>query len=395
MNESDKLYEGAGDLTTDSLDELLYDEYSFIDDDDNYTEEYLLEYKFKSFSEGLTEYIRSHGYSGDMDSIDDKTDFIKQKCKDNNVTLNPSVVKTWFKDKRPRSGAESRTLVYKLCFALNMNAKEAADFFYKVYFECPFNFRIPDEAVIYYCLNNNKSYSEAELLKGKVKSILEIAKPSEYEYDLTTAIGKDISNIQTDEDFLDYISKNSAEFVAGNKTAYKYASKLITAVTDLAKKRCENKEELKHRLGKDNNIDLFIYDLFGEDINQFKKDKSFSKASEFPELIKSNFPLKMQLSKVRNNEQLSYDTMRKALIELFFYKYFAELFEANTDEYFCIYEDDFRGYVAETNDLLFSCGYPQLYVRNPYDWLFMHCANTPYPLEEFQNAVKRYYLDNI
>ena len=58
---SEKLYENAGNLTSKGLDNIIYDEYCFIDEDtDEYTEEYLKnEYNFKSFSAGLTECINS------------------------------------------------------------------------------------------------------------------------------------------------------------------------------------------------------------------------------------------------------------------------------------------------------------------------------------------------
>lgn len=60
---------------------------------------------------------------------------------------------------------------------------------------------------------------------------------------------------------------------------------------------------------------------------------------------------------------------------------------------FCAIESDFLDFVHETNDLLCSSGLPALYVRNPYDWLFLHCANHPYPLEELRSAMRRYYFD--
>ena len=86
--------------------------------------------------------------------------------------------------------------------------------------------------------------------------------------------------------------------------------------------------------------------------------------------------------------------MRKTLILLNFYCFFAVLFAKNsTSDLFCAIESDFLDFVHETNDLLCSSGLPALYVRNPYDWLFLHCANHPYPLEELRSAMRRYYFD--
>ena len=154
MSDTDKLYENTGELTKACLDEIMEGDYSFFDDEDELTEEYLLTYKFKTFADGLNDTLIAKGYTGDIMSTDVKTAFIKQKCTQNNVPLNPSIVKTWFTDTRPISSEKSRENVYRLCFALEMNALETAEFFLKVYYECPFNYRVLDEAVYYFCLNN-------------------------------------------------------------------------------------------------------------------------------------------------------------------------------------------------------------------------------------------------
>ena len=396
MADPDKHYENAGELTKACLDDIMEGDYTFFDDEDELTCEYLLTYKFKTFADGLTDAITAKGYTGDISAADEKTAFIKQKCNANNVPLNPSIVKTWFTDTRPVSSEKSRENVYKLCFALEMNALETADFFLKVYYECPFNYRILDEAVYYFCMNNNKGYTYAQSLKEKAERIFNDSEKHGAEYEFTSAIGEGLRDIHNEEEFLSFVTKNAGEFHICNRTAYNHAARLIEECCKLAKNECENRDDIRQQVGrKIANIDMLIYVIFGEDMNRYKNDDSFAKASEFPELVKSNFPLKMNLSKIRTGKKVSYDTMRKALILLSFYRYYAELFQDNKYSNFCVIEEDFRGFIAETNDMLFSCGYPDLYVRNPFDWLIMHCANNEYPLEEFKNAVKRYYLDMV
>lgn len=34
----------------------------------------------------------------------------------------------------------------------------------------------------------------------------------------------------------------------------------------------------------------------------------------------------------------------------------------------------YDNFVAETDDMLCSCGYSPLHMRNPFDWISMHCA---------------------
>ena len=397
------LYENAGELTRKCLDEILESDYSFLTDAEEYTQEYLKNYAFHSFADGLTECIVKHGFVGDIGSVEEKTAFVKQKCGEKNIPLNISNIRRWFTEKRPLSNRTSRELVYQFCFAMEMSLEETTEFFLKVYFECPFNFRAGDEVIYYFCFANGLNYSTAQELKEKVSAILEQAEPEESKIEFTTAIGAGLKNIHTEKELLQYISENASEFLVNNRTAYFHANELLNECTELAKKffNSENKsgmleEKLSHHAEKKQNVDLFLYVLFGIDLLQYKKEKSFAKASDFPELVKSNFPLKMQLSKIKSNESVSYETMRKSLILLEFYAYFASLFYENrNDAKFCSIEDDFTSFVEETNDLLTSCGYPVLYVRNPFDWLFMHCANHPYPLQEFRDAVTRYYMDIV
>ena len=401
-----KLYENAGAMTKACLDELLNGSYTFFDEaTDDYTKEYLLDYGFRSFSDGLTDCILRHGFPGNAASIEEKTAFIKEKCAEKNIPMNAVNIRNWFSEKRPVSSSTSRELVYRLCFALEFSLQEVIDFFLRVYFECPFNFRSHEEVVCCYCFAKSLGYQHAQDLKKKADDLLSKAEPNEPAFEFTTMIGAGLCDLDSDEALLRYIEKNSSEFLANNRTAYRYAAELIGEATKLAKKLFEMDDAVQNslfsekstrHLEKKENVDLFLYMLLGVDVLQYTKEKSFARAAEFPELVRSNFPLRMQLSKIRSGEKVSYDTMRKALILLNFYCYFAALFYENRhDPYFCSIESDFLAFAAETNDLLISCGYPRLYVRNPFDWLIMHCGNLPYPLEEFKDAVRRYYVDII
>lgn len=402
MDKIDKLYKNAGESTRLCLDRLMNDDYPFYDEDTETTKEYMQHYKFKSFPEGLTDFIRSKGFCGNVDSVSEKTDFVLEKCSENDVKINPVSIKGWFTDKRPLSSSRSRKLMYKLCFGLALSLEEAAEFFMNVYFECPFNFRVCEELVYYYCFANGLTYSSALVLKEKAEKILEVDASDEIAYDLTIGIASALNDIHTEEELLSFVSKNAADFYAVNRTAYKLANELIYEDTRIAKRFYEKNREFDKKLYGDfversrhikskNNIDLLLFMMFGIDIRSLVQDETFGRASKFSKIIKSNFPLNMQLSKIYRGKKVSYETMRKALILLKFYHYFATLFSENENEQsFCSIEEDFVTYVAETNDMLYTCGYPPLYVRNQYDWLFMHCGNTPYPLEELKSAFSAY-----
>lgn len=404
-NKIDELYKNAGESTQIYLDQLMSDDYSFYDDDMETTNEYMTNYKFKSFPEGLTDFIKRKGFIGNIDSIEEKTRFVIRKCNENNISINAVNIRDWFNEKRPISSSRSRKLMYKLCFGLNLTLIEVFDFFRNVYFECPFNFRECEEVVYYYCFANGLNYSTAMDLMYKTSKILEISDSGETTYDLTTGIAYALKDVHTEEELLNFISKNSADFHAANRTAYRLAKELIDDDTKLAKKfyekyrksdkeRHDEAKERSRNTKSENNINLLLFMIFGVDIKALTKEETFNRASNLPEIVKSNFPLNMQLSKIYRGQKVSYETMRKALILLKFYNYFATLFSENENEKnFCSIDEDFVTYVAETNDMLCTCGYPPLYVRNQYDWLFMHCGNTSYPLEELQSAFSAYLED--
>ena len=148
----------------------------------------------------------------------------------------------------------------------------------KVYFECPFNFRASDEVIYYFCFANGLNYSTAQELKEKASAILEQAEPEESKIEFTTAMGAGLKNIHTKKELLQYIAENSAEFLVNNRTAYFHANELLNECTDLAKKFFDfenefnfSEEKNQHHAEKKQNVDLFLYMLFGIDLLQYKK----------------------------------------------------------------------------------------------------------------------------
>ena len=400
----EQLLANTGDATTRVLDNIFDSEYYILDNNDQLSGNFLLESPdFKSFGTGLTDLIISKGYEGKESDNEAKYKFFHAKCKENHVTLTSSVVKSWFTNKRPISSARSRENVFKICFALNCSLDETINFFTKVYFECPFNFRIWQEVIYYFCFKNSLGYDKAIEICNQAESLFENATPTSSEslFTHTKKIGYAVDAIQTSDDLLRYFESNKNEFLISNKTSYTYAKTLIKENTDLAKTIFDNEKVGQgfdmRKTDQDINIDLFLLILFDFDMYQENKEHSFAKESSFPEQISSNFISKENLSRIMTDKPVSYDTMRKCLMILEFFNYFANLKITSEDAgntFFC-FEDDFQAFLDEIGDLLDSCGYPPLYPRNPFDWLIMHCANTSdEPLKEFRNAIQAYYLDN-
>lgn len=396
----EELLQNAGEMTRLALDKILDPEYHILNELEELSDNYLLESPhFKSFDTGLTELMVKKGYAGDTTDATAKYKFLYTRCKERNISLTHAVIKSWFNDTRPISSTKSRENVYKLCFALDCTLDEVTEFFFHVYFECPFNFRLCKETVYYFCFLHSLDYNTALNLCIQAEAIFDdTISHDELLYTHTRKIGNALDKLQTQEELLSYIRQHKNEFLTSNQTAYDYAETLIKENTELALKIFESEnteQDYQRKTSIKQNIDLFLLVLFDFDMHIENKNHSFAKESDFPELISANFISKENISRILNRKKVSYDTMRKNLMILEFFNYFAHLKTESEKlgETFCCFEEDFENFLCETEDLLNSCGYPPLYPRNPFDWLIMHCANTAEePLSEFKNAIQAYYL---
>ena len=199
--------------------------------------------------------------------------------------------------------------------------------------------------------------------------------------------------LKSENDFLNYIRKNRSGFSIQNQTSLEEITDLIEYCKGLA-----TEED-----GKDvDSIDRLLEVIFGFNARKTKKGedgrekvlKKSIKFSDFPEAIKTNFPQRQQFLNILKGKA-SFDVIRRALIMLKFYSFFAELQTSDAEdiEYTYLFDE----FVDETNELLARCGYVQLYWRNPYDWMFGYCANAidsdEDPLDQFRMLIEELYLN--
>lgn len=91
----------------------------------------------------------------------------------------------------PEAAAESLSICCG--FALDFTIDDVTEFFLKVHFECPFNFRDHHEAVYYYSFTNRLKYSEAQRLIDQADSILDTHVPNTPATEHTHMIGAALS----------------------------------------------------------------------------------------------------------------------------------------------------------------------------------------------------------
>ncbi len=375
--------------------------------------------KFRKFSEGLNELLLKCDYSGDMSNTDEKTNYLYNKIKALPYNISKSTVKDWFLDiRRPNLSEKSRRNMFMLCFALELNIEELNWFFKNVYFDHSFNCRDKEEAVYYYCFNNNLPYSKAVWLNNIVQNF-PIIQDSSDERIATRAIRDRIKNIHTDEEFTEYIKRNNSNFLQTSQSAsniiqdllteikgkkedkkffnsVKTAGKLSPSDSDKLKKcglvvreyidTClENKrlyEDFDIFKSKDiASVDFMLTVIFNLDVVNLNEDSvySFSKDSKLSDIAKRNFPGKKIFSDiVSNKKKVSFDGLRKIIILLFSYKFFYE--NNKTGLEFDDYED-------QLNDYLDEAGFMTLYAGNPYDWIFIFSAKQDNPLSAFRAII--------
>ncbi|MCM1191499.1 MAG: hypothetical protein NC389_03610 [Acetatifactor muris] len=242
-------------------------------------------------------------------------------------------------------------------------------------------------------MNHHLPYEKVEELKRRAKDILKAKKEEELKSDKiithTKVLNDMILKIKSEHDFLAFVEINSDNFYAessegiliGNRTAMKKYEELSAKAKELA--------------GVSSNDELLgaIYEIYGEQTDTDGKKITINKDSDFVKVVRNNFPSKKTMSDIQNEDiKSSYDAIRKALILLKFYCFFKKVENKKANG-----EEDFEDFWKETDDMLYECGYALLYPRNPYDWIFLHCAACSHdencdvdlyqPLDELRNII--------
>ncbi|MGN0466731.1 MAG: hypothetical protein ACI4F9_10345 [Lachnospiraceae bacterium] len=387
-------------------------------ENDNYTN--ILEYlnnpaNFCSFSKGLTKLIQQYGYQGLEDDIDAKTNYILLKLSEINVSIAKSTIRDWFNDKRrPAFASNSRTIMFQICFSLQTSFSDLKQFFHHVYFDRNFNCHTIEEAVYYYCFKHEFPYAHAL----KLISIIDTY-PVENHSDsspnvFTDEIKDRIDHCSSDDELLNFFKENKDIFYQWNKSALKYIKEYISLIrgkkTDktviedyraginILPEDIENCSLViqEYLLSKriDGRLDSIAYKQI--DSIDFMLDQilhtntGISKESSISYILRINFPSKKTFSNILNKSDTStsYDSIRKCLILLKFYHFWVSLslnpnlIDIDNDIY-NIYDI----YLEETNSLLTSCGYEELYLGNPYDCLFLQASKTKSPLSILRNII--------
>lgn len=424
------MYESAGQFTTNMLNQFWITNYEEDEDYDQIIDYLNKAENFRTFDDGLTEFIKKHGYVED-DSLDkeslikQKTEFLYGRFVEKNIDITKATLENYFSgETRPDSKKRNRDNVFKLCFAMDLSIEETNDFFNKVYLDRTFNVKNIEELVYFFCIKNKKSYADAVKLIEQAKKILH-SEPFQNmdEIVYTNSIREKTDFFTTEEELMRYISDNRNNFNRYNVTAIEEFNKLLNRIqgskddrdfinklkkqklkknmTSQDRQRIQQcglvvQDALKQNIifdtdttseytaNKDvSSIDFMLFIIYNSKLPiGTEKTYSFANNAHLLKLIKSNFPSKHIFSKIRKCSYDSFEGLRKAIILLAFYEFCFDADQQSDDS-----SDYFDEFVDQVDDILTSCGMAPLYIGNPYDWLFLFCIKSEQPLNTFRGII--------
>lgn len=347
------------------------------------------------FREGIDARICELGYAGSMDDSNAKVAFIwNQFLKHEIDPISKATLKNWLVKAAPTSNQKGRENVFKLCFALEMDAAQTAEFMLKAYLCRPFNYKNAREAVFFFCLLNGKGYNDALRIIDCVENST-IVSPEKNIY--TEQIGEAIAGLRHESDMIDYLSNNTFSEEQWHYSAKENIKKLLKECKELARNDGENEsraidvgnEEAAKRAEVIGNGRLLSI-IYGYDIDYERthRQKTIQK-SEMPKSLRKNWIDRQAFENISGDTIVSDEVYRKALIILDFYHFFQS---RNADP--MLQENGFNSCADEFEDeldgLLNECGFMQLYKRNPFDWFILHCASYPDPIQQFRCFIQSY-----
>ena len=360
-------------------------------EDDNFMQELIDVWElFRPFSEAMDAFLRSRGYAGDISDTQDKVRFIREAFTAAGIQP-PREIREWFADQPIR-----RETAFQICFAFHLDGDGTDEFFRRIYVrERSFNCHIMQEAVWYFCLNNDLGWADAQDVLSLVQPVK--ADPDCGEVVYTSAIIAELNALESKEELIDWLRKNTSKFVGNNVSAYEAIRRLWAQTAGpegllLRERRvglpsflddCATGKKKDLRATRTWDVVLGILQLDKKDVGKLNADRSLKPIlGKLHAAVQASFPDRQGIDRILRGEQVSYERVRKWLVLLTFYTHWANL--AVERRSYTAEQGDGVRCISVMNRCLLEVGYPELYVGNPYDWIFFYAAKHEEPLCAFR-----------
>ncbi|MBE5807259.1 MAG: hypothetical protein E7317_02840 [Clostridiales bacterium] len=370
---------------TKSLDEISWEDDDFIEELRQTAQ------LFRPFSQAMDAFLVERGYQGDISDAGEKALFIRAAFADAGMEA-PREVRKWFDGQPVR-----RETVFQICFAFGLDGDGTDDFFRRFYTrERSFNCHLVEEAVYYFCLNNGLTWTDArDLLRDAPQPG---AGDGEVVY--TGSIIAALNGLSTKEEMAAWLRANIGKFVGSNVTACESIRRLWGIVAGPDGLLLREREALPSllndaatgrksalRAGQEGlkpwDACLAIFQLDKGSVKRLETDRSLKPMlAHLHDAARDSFPDRQGIDKILRGDKVSYERVRKWLVLLTFYAFWAR--RAVERGSYAADPGDAARCMAETDRFLVDAGYPELYVGNPYDWIFFYAARDEEPLFLFR-----------
>lgn len=343
---------------------------------------------FRTFGEGLLAVMQKK--DPQMTLRPEKvTSVLKSRCAATGVPIteiaSPNTLSNWFSyGVRPKKGNVGRRPMFALSFALGLNAAETMELFRSVYLDRAFDYREPDEFIFYYCISKRRSWSDAMRLIGvSRKQTVQYCDDTCH----TVALRGEADQIEDDAALLDYIRTHGHNFSINSVTAVAVFQRCLSNArkTALSEIDVPGKEDVfkgKWVCGDAVSNNLLYELITGAYVTGTTGTKTIFHNANLPKEIRNRFPEAATFGK----REMGHEERRKGIVLLFSY---TTWFRCQREGLACEY--DFDDYMAQLDDLLNRCNYPTLYYGNPFDWLFLFCAQAEWPLDALAESLGKFY----
>lgn len=341
---------------------------------------------FRSFGEGLL-FVMAQKYPAEYLDIENAAAFLVKLCEnggiDSKEIASSSTLTNWFrKGMRPKKGEASRRAMFAFAFALKLSVDETGTLFHSVYLDRAFNYRNEDEVIYYYCLKSSKGWSAARKLIDSVQATI-MTQTDATMY--TTVIKADIDGLADEKELISYINSHGHNFEKNSVAATEAFVRLLSDAKSLAAEDIalpENQGNFKGKWTHGNEVsgNLLYEVITGASVTGRRGTRTVFHNTNLPKEIKNRFPEALTFSK----KDMSFEERRKAIILLFSYAAWYKMQWTHADY-------DFDDYITQLDSLLFDCNYMGLYFGNPFDWLFLYCAQAQRPLDMLRDTLQEVF----
>lgn len=262
--------------------------------------------------------------------------------------------------------------MFALAFALCLSVDETTSLFHKVYLDRAFDFREPADIVAFYCLSHGRTWEDAQSLLQQT-SCAEMDDKTIY----TQALKHQIHVLNEDIELIAFLQRHQNNLSKRNITAKKCLESLLSKANVFAQRELEVTGMADQFKGSDRSSNSFTYEMIiGISPSGEKGTISLFKHAALPREIRNRFPEAASFS--RKNP--TYEELRKMIILLNSYIFWYQIQQQHC-------QFDLEDYISEMNALMIECGFSELYMGNPYDWMFMYCTLNEQPLDVFRGLM--------